>query len=110
MSGDEPKLVLVVCGDRAIQDSVRRIVEAAGCRAALVTGCEAATHELERAAAVVTLVDPLLAEACRPLASVCPLVIIPLRVSSTGVRRMARRNESAVRWLTALVAQHCAPT
>ena len=61
----EPKLVLVVCGDRAILDSVRRIVEAAGCRAALAAGCEAATGELGARPAVVTLVDPLLAEACR---------------------------------------------
>ena len=57
---------------------------------------------------VVVLVDPLLAEACQALASLCPLVTIPLRVSSTGVRRMAKRNEAAVRWLTAVVAQYCA--
>jgi hypothetical protein len=35
-------------------------------------------------------------------------VQVPVRTSSTGVRRIAKRNQAAVRWLMGLVAERCA--
>ena len=109
MSGPEAKVVLVVCPDRTIQDAVRRVVEACGCRAVVTAAVEAAVAEVDGARPVVALVDPRLGGACAVLQARCTVAEIPLRVSSTGVRRMAKRNESAVRWLTALMASRCGP-
>ena len=106
------KIVLVVCGDRAIQEAIRRIVEAAGCHPSLLATVDAAVkRKSEQPTAVLVLVDPLLmaesAQAFGPTNG-CPLVAVPVRTSSTGVRRIAKRSDAAVRWLRGLIAERTA--
>lgn len=108
MASAEPKLVLVLCADRTMQASLRTIVEEAGCRAAFSATVAAAQRRPDRATVVLVLCDPLLAdEGKAALASACPVVTFPVRTSSTGVRRMAKRNDAAARWLAELVATRC---
>lgn len=99
-------MVLVVCGDRAMQESLRDIVVDAGCRMIAVCDVAAAAERLTRVRVVLALVDPLLVAACTSLAAHCHVVAIPVRTSSNGVRRISKRAESA-RWLREIVTQRC---
>jgi hypothetical protein len=104
----EPKVVLVVSANRTMQASLRTVVEEAGCRAIFSATIAAAQRRLAAEPVALILADPLLAAELPALAGVCPVVTFPVRTSSTGVRRMAKRNEAGVKWLTELVSRHCA--
>jgi hypothetical protein len=113
MADTASKVVIVVCGDRAIQEAIRRIVEAAGCQPSLTATVDAALKRRteQGGAAVLVLVDPLLlAESTAAMGTNggCPVVAVPVRTSSTGVRRIAKRSDAAVRWLRSLIAERCA--
>jgi hypothetical protein len=102
------KVVLVLCGDEAIQGSLRALIDDAGCRAVTCPSLAQARARLATAQPVLVLVDPLLhEEAASAFADVCGLAVIPMRTSSTGVRRFAKHSTGAVRWLRELVTQHC---
>jgi hypothetical protein len=108
MAAGQPKVILVLCADRTIQTSLRKVVEEAGCRASVCETVATAQRTLERTTAVLILSDPLLAAAAKvALAASCPIVEFSVRTSSTGVRRMAKRNDASVKWLTGLVESHC---
>ncbi len=114
MAETASRIVIVVCGDRAIQEAIRRIVEAAGCQPSLTATVDAAVQRKSEQPAVLVLVDPLLlAESTVAFGSngsngSCPVVAVPVRTSSTGVRRIAKRSDAAVRWLRGLIAERCA--
>jgi hypothetical protein len=104
-----PKAVLVVCSDRAMQEALRRIVAAAGCHPLLAGTVDIARRLRAEQIPVLVLADPQLAVECSSVLGdgVCPIVAVPVRTSSTGVRRLAKRSDAAVRWLTGLVADRC---
>ena len=108
MTAAAPKLVLVVCSDHAMQASLRSVVEEAGCRAALAASVAAAQRELDRIVPVLILIDPLCGSEVPALVADCAVVEFPVRTSSTGVRRIAKRHDAGVKWLKELVASHCA--
>lgn len=95
-------VVLVICADRAMQEALREIVTAAGCRMLAVASVAAAERRLQRQHAALVLVDPLFGDAAAAALGV-GVVEIPVRTSATGVRRIARQNRGAVRWLKTLL-------
>ncbi|HEY2744003.1 MAG TPA: hypothetical protein VGL86_05255 [Polyangia bacterium] len=77
----------------------------------LTATVDAAVKRKAEQPAVLVLVDPLLlAESTAAFAGngACPVVAVPVRTSSTGVRRIAKRSDAAVRWLRGLIADRCA--
>lgn len=111
MADTPSKTVLILCGDRAMQEALRRIVEAAGCHPLLAGTIELALQKRAEQPPVLMLVDPLLVAQCSSAFANdagIPIVPVPVRTSSTGVRRIAKRNDAAVRWLHGLVSQRCA--
>jgi hypothetical protein len=104
------RAVLVICGDRAMQEALRRIITAAGCHPLLAGNVELALQMRAERTPVLVLVDPQLAVPCASALGegVCPIVLVPVRTSSSGVRRIAKRSDAAVRWLSGLVAERCA--
>jgi hypothetical protein len=102
------KVVLIVCSDRAMQEALRMVVEEAGCRSLMAATVAVAQQHLERATPILILVDPACgAEACDALTAPCPIMEFPIRTSSTGVRRIARKGDAATKWLSQVVASHC---
>src|SRR4051812_17190551 len=102
------KVVLLICGDRAMQEVLRVIVASAGCRMVAAGSVAAAERRLERQRPVLILVDPLIgAPAAACLGHDGHVVEVPVRTSSSGVRRIAKHNDGAVRWLKDLVATRC---
>ena len=109
MAAGKPNVILVLCADRTIQASLRKVVEGAGCRASVCETIATAQRALARTTPVLILSDPLLsADAKAMLTASCAVVEFTVRTSSTGVRRMAKRNDASVKWLTELVESHCA--
>ena len=105
------KTILILCSDRAMQEALRRIVEAAGCHPLLAGTIDLAKSKRVEQSPVLMLVDPLLVAECTAAFSTdagVPIVPVPVRTSSTGVRRIAKRNDAAVRWLSSLVNERCA--
>jgi len=104
------RVVLVLAADAAMQDSVRRIVDEAGCRPIIASTPEKAKRHLDTAPTqpVLILVDPACpSEVLAQLGPQCPIVEIPVRTSATGVRRVAKRGAAATRWLMDLIADRC---
>jgi hypothetical protein len=109
MAAGAPKVILVICSDRTIQASLRTVIEDAGCQAAFSADVGAGRRQLARTTPILILTDPLLAlEVMAALAGSCPVVEFPVRTSSTGVSRMAKRNDAGVKWLSELIESHCA--
>jgi hypothetical protein len=108
VEGDPLDVVLVICGDEAIQGSLRALIADAGCRSVVCSSAAEAGRRVEHLRPVLVLFDPILQAECEAaVAGLCTLVAIPVRTSSTGVRRFAKRTTVAVRWLRDLVTQHC---
>jgi hypothetical protein len=102
------KVILVISSDRGMQASLGAIVEEAGCRALFAASVLVAQRKLVRAMPVLILTDPLCAGDVGALSPPCPVVEFPVRTSSTGVRRIAKRKDATVKWLTELIAEKCA--
>jgi hypothetical protein len=106
---DARKVVLIISTDRGLTESVDKIVARAKCRAVAVRDCTAAERAIERVRPVLILLDPLRPdEPSARLRGMCIVVEIPVRTSSSGIRRLAKPGTEAVRWLTDLVADRCA--
>ena len=103
------KVVLVICSDIGLRDSVDKVVARAKCRAVAVPDCSVAERAIETHRPVLILIDPLRHDTLTArLRSLCVVVDIPIRTSASGVRRLAKPHTEAVRWLTDLVAERCA--
>lgn len=108
MAATTLKVVVVVVVDQALWESVDALVRSAGCKAVHATTVEQAGKLLVRTRPVLMLFDPGFEAELGALGTDgCPATAIPVRVSSTGVRRFAKRSGDAVRWLKQLVAQQC---
>lgn len=102
------RVILVVVADAAMQDSVRVIIEAAGCTPLVVPTIAHAKKSLCSTKPVLILIDPVWRDgAASQLGAEPPIVEIPVRTSSTGVRRVAKRGAPATRWLQNLIAKRC---
>jgi hypothetical protein len=101
-------VILVITSDVVMQESVRLIVEAAGCHALGVPSIALAQERLRSVEPVLILIDPLWqADAVSQLGPEPPVVEIPVRTSSSGVRRVAKKGAAATRWLQALISERC---
>lgn len=101
-------VILVIASDVVMQESVRLIVEAAGCKALVVPSIALAQERLRAAEPVLILIDPLWQDdAVTQLGPEPPVVEIPVRTSSSGVRRVAKKGAPATRWLQALINERC---
>ena len=105
---ERDKIILVVAADATMQESVRLIIEAAGCTTLVAPSIAHAKKSLRSTKPVLVLIDPVWREdAESQLGSMVPIVEIPVRTSSTGVRRVAKRGTAATRWLQDLITQRC---
>lgn len=105
------RVVLVISSHRGLCDSIDKIVARARCRAVVVPDCATAERVIDHLRPVLILIDPLRREELSARTrGMCDVVEIPIRVSGSGVRRLAKASHDAVRWLTGLVAEHCAAT
>ncbi|MDB4970200.1 MAG: hypothetical protein JWN44_5889 [Myxococcales bacterium] len=105
---DGPKVVLVVAAEKAMQDSVLAIIEAAGCAPLIAASGAIATTLCQATRPVLVLVDPVChADVSARLGAGLRIVAIPIRTSAAGVRRVAKRRTAAVRWLREIVETHC---
>ncbi len=104
------RLVLLLEDDRTLQESVRKIVEKAGYKVVTARSLPEAQQLLERITRpCLILLDTLTRqgfEAMNKLGQQYALASIPVRVSSTNVRRISK---SAVQLdvLRDLLQQHC---
>ncbi len=102
MVDDTLQLLLVVCRDRAMQEALRDSAARAGWRTLAATSIAAAEPMLARQRPALILVDPALGDASA-LARHAPVEPIPVRTSSSGVRRLAKHSEGAGEWLRSLI-------
>jgi CheY-like chemotaxis protein len=106
-------MVLVLEDDHGLQESVRRLVEHAGLRVVTARSLTEARTLLRRIARpCLILLDTLMQggrEAMAQLGAEYPLATIPVRVSSSNVRRMTKRAVQ-LEQLRATLQQHCGST
>jgi len=104
------KMVLVLEDDQNLQESVRRLAERLGYKVVTARSLPEAKQVLERIARpCLILLDTLMKEgleAMAQLGSAYPLATIPVRVSSTNVRRMSKRSVH-LDLLREALEQHC---
>jgi CheY-like chemotaxis protein len=105
-----PRLVLVLEDDQNLQESVRRLAERHGYKVVTARSLSEAKRVLERIAKpCLILLDTLMKgglEAMVQLGSEYPLATIPVRLSSTNVRRMSKRSVH-LDLLREALEQHC---
>jgi CheY-like chemotaxis protein len=104
------KIVLVLEDDQTLQESVRRLVQDAGFKVVTARSLPEAMQLLNRITRpCLILFDARTREgleAMAKLGATYPLASIPVRVSSTNVRRMAKRSvQLAI--LREMLLQHC---
>jgi CheY-like chemotaxis protein len=103
-------MVLVLEDDHNLQESVRRLVEAGGYKVVTARSLAEATSVLERVARpCLILLDALMhggREAMAELGTRYPLATIPVRVSSSNVRRISKRSVH-LDLLRETLKQHC---
>lgn len=108
---DTRRVVLIISSDRGLRDAVDKRVTRARCRAVAVRDGAAAEQAFDQHRPALILVDPLQHdELSTRLRSLCVVVAIPVRTSGSGIRRLAKPNTEAIRWLTELVVERCAAT
>lgn len=105
-------MVLVLEDDKNLQDSVRRVAERLGYRVVSASSLNEANSLLERIARpCLILLDALMKgglEAMAQLGSRYPLATIPVRLSSTNVRRISKKSVH-LELLREALQQHCGP-
>jgi CheY-like chemotaxis protein len=107
------KMVLVVEDDHNLQESIRRLVERCGYRVVSVRSLAEAHSTLKRIARpCLILLDTLMKEGLEAMAQLSAqhaLVTIPVRLSTSKVRRMSKRSVHLDLLREALL-QHCGAT
>ena len=110
--GMATKWVLVMEDDQNLQESVRRLVERCGFKVVTARSLTEAKRVLGRIARpCLILLDTLMNEGLEAMAQLgaqYPLATIPVRVSSSNVRRMTKRSVH-LELLREALQQHCAP-
>lgn len=103
-------MVLVLENDRTLQDSVRKLVERSGYRVVTARSLSEAQSLLERITRpCLILLDTLMTEGLEAVAKLgahYPLATIPVRVSTSNVRRMSKKSVQ-LDVLRDLLEQHC---
>lgn len=106
------RMVLVLEDDHNLQESVRRLAERLGYRVVAARSLGEAKRLLSRIARpCLVLLDTLMKEgleAMAQLGSQYPLATIPVRLSSTSVRRMSKKSVH-LDLLREALKQHCGP-
>jgi CheY-like chemotaxis protein len=104
------KMVLILEDDHALLDSVRKLVENFGYHVVTARSLTEAQSQLERIRRpCLILLDALMQggrEAMAQLGAHYPLATIPVRVSSTNMRRITERSVH-LELLRAALEQHC---
>jgi CheY-like chemotaxis protein len=104
------KIVLVLEDDRTLQESVRKLVEGHGFRVVMARSLPEAQRLLDRITRpCLILLDMLMhegREAMAKLGAHYPLATIPVRVSSSNVRRMSKKSVQ-LDVLSEMLLQHC---
>ena len=110
--GMASRLVLVLEDDHHLQESVRRLAERLGYKVVSARSLHEAKSVLARIARpCLVLLDTLMKEgleAMTLLGAQYPLATIPVRVSSSNVRRMSKRSVH-LDLLREALQQHCGP-
>lgn len=106
------RMVLVLEDDHNLQESVRRVAERLGYKVVSARSLSEAKNLLTRIAKpCLVLLDTLMKEgleAMAQLGSQYPLATIPVRLSSTNVRRISKRSVH-LDLLREALKQHCGP-
>ena len=106
-------MVLVLEDDHNLQESVRRLAERLGYRVVAARSLAEAKQLLQRIARpCLVLLDTLMKEGIEAMAQLgaqYPLATIPVRLSSSSVRRMSKKSVQ-LELLRATLEQHCGPS
>lgn len=102
------RIILAVTADRGMQDALAAIIAATGCDAVIANDAEDAARRMRGRHVAFVVADPAcLAEVTARFGTLAGVVELPVRVSSTGIRRIAKPRDAAIRWLQAQLEARC---